>query len=128
MNALYLSLQPPTAILEAAQGFAHRIPSLTISRYAVDYDGIADLRTDSNRAVLGVVLADLACPWTAHLRRGEIPPSHQVVRRLMDTGYGGLVAPSFAVGASPGDQVLALWDWSETLPRKVTMVDAVGAE
>jgi RES domain-containing protein len=61
--ALYLSLDWQTAIIEASQGFAYRIPPLTIVSYEVDCDDIADLTSAEERARHRVSEKAMACAW-----------------------------------------------------------------
>jgi RES domain-containing protein len=44
-------------------------------------------------------------------------------RTLIGKGYQGLLVRSFAPGASESDRNLVLWQWSETLPARLTLID-----
>jgi RES domain-containing protein len=125
-EALYLGLTIGCAINEANQGFAFKINPCVLCCYDVDCDDIADLRTDTGRTRHGVTLADMSCPWAADLADGKDPLSWAIARRLISGGWAGILVPSFAVGATPEDQVLVLWDWSGAPPHRVRVFDPSG--
>ena len=54
------------------------------------------------------------------------PASHRVVGQLMEDGAAGLLAPSFAHGATPHDHNLILWRWGKDLPHRVDVHDPSG--
>ena len=54
------------------------------------------------------------------------PASWGVVRRLLAEGVAGILAPSFAHGATADDQNLVLWRWGPELPHKVMVYDPTG--
>ena len=124
--ALYLSLGFNTVFREVSAGFAHRLTPYVLCSYDVDCDDVADLRTDNDRAALGVELHDLACAWGDALIAGRQPRSWGVVRRLVANGSAGILVPSFANGATKDDQNLVLWRWGPDLPHKVTVYDPAG--
>jgi RES domain-containing protein len=124
--ALYLSLRVETAVGECAQGFARRIPPLTICEYEVDCEPVADLSSDEGRAEHKVSLEALACPWKALALAGKSVPSHSVARRLERRGFAGAIVPSFFPGARPSDRNLVLWKWSDRLPHLVRVHDPDG--
>lgn len=126
MPALYLSLSIATATREVTAGFAHRLTPFTFCGYDIDCEDIADLSTDLSRAGLSIALSQLACPWGSFLKDGKTPPSHAVVRRLTAEGYAGLLAPSFAVGATSDDVNLVLWRYGPDLPHRVRVHDPSG--
>lgn len=126
LATLYLSLNFNTVFREVSGGFAHRLTPYVLCSYDVDCEDIADLRTDTGRAALGVALSDLACAWANALIAGEEPESWGMVRRLIADGYAGALVPSFANGATADDQNLVLWRWGPDLPHKVTVYDPTG--
>jgi RES domain-containing protein len=118
---LYLALSIIGAVKEANQGFAHRIDPCVLCSYDVDCDHICDLRSEADRAVVGIRLSDMSCAWMDFLVRGERPPSWTVHDRLAAENAGILV-PSFAPGAHEDDHNLVLWRWGD--PRhKVDVID-----
>ena len=126
LETLYLSLSFNTVFREVSGGFAHRLTPYVLCSYDVDCQDIADLRTDADRAALGVELSDLACAWGDALIAGRGPGSWRVVRRLIADGYAGTLVPSFASGATADDQNLVLWRWGPDLPHKVVVYDSTG--
>ena len=124
--ALYLSLDPMTAVKEANQGFAHKIEPCVLCSYEVDCADIVDLRSDESRAESGVAAEDMACAWFSDLAAGRQPPSWRLVRRLIAEGAAGMLAPSYAPAATPRDFNLALWRWSDRPPHKGAVCDPSG--
>jgi RES domain-containing protein len=126
LETLYLSLSYHTVFREVSGGFAHRLTPYVLCSYDVDCEDIADLRTDAERAALGVSLPDLSCAWGDALIAGREPESWAVVRRLLAEGCAGALIPSFAAGATVDDQNLVLWRWGPDLPHKVIAYDPTG--
>jgi RES domain-containing protein len=126
LPALYLALDPMTAVKEANQGFAHKIEPCVLCSYEIDCDDIVDLRTDDARALSGVEARDMASAWFSFLAEGREPPSWRIARRLIEKGAAGMLAPSYAPGAGGADHNLALWDWSDRLPHRIAVFDPSG--
>ncbi len=126
LETLYLSLSVNTVFREVSGGFAHRLTPYVLCSYDVDCENIADLRTDADRATLGIPLDDLACAWGDALIADREPESWAIVRRLLSDGYAGALVPSFASGATPDDQNLVLWKWGPERPHKVMAYDPTG--
>jgi RES domain-containing protein len=124
--ALYLALDPMTAVKEANQGFAHKIEPCVLCSYDVDCQDIVDLRTDRARKASGVATEDMGNAWFSFLAEGREPPSWRIARRLIGQGAAGIVAPSYAPGAAPADYNLILWRWSDRPPHKVAVFDPSG--
>lgn len=123
---LYLSLDIMTSFAECTQGLTQRLHPLTMCEYDVDCEPIADLRTDGARAAHGVRLEDLACPWLRYMRSGREAPSWLVADRCKAEGFAGLIAPSFAPGATAENNNLILWRWGPDLPTRVIVFDPGG--
>jgi RES domain-containing protein len=124
--ALYLALDPMTAIKEANQAFANKINPCVICSYEVDCDHLADLRSEAGRLEVGTSEEILAAAWFSFLAARKEPPQWDLVRRLARPGVAGILVPSFVEGARPTDQNLVLWDWSPVLPHKVAVFDPTG--
>jgi RES domain-containing protein len=122
--ALYLSLDWPTAVIEASQGFAYRIPPLTLVSYEVDCEDIADLTSAEERAQHRVSSKVMACAWRLLAETGAPVPSWRMAERLIEAKLAGIIVPSYAVGADREAKNLVLWRWSEDLPHRVTIIDA----
>jgi len=124
--ALYLALDPMTAIKEAAQGFAHKFEPCVLCSYDVDCEDLVDLRTDTDRTAAGVAFGDMAGAWFADAAAGREPPSLRLAKRLRMEGAAGLLTPSFAVAAVASDANLVLWRWSGARPHCVAVHDPSG--
>jgi RES domain-containing protein len=126
LETLYLSLSYQTVFREVSGGFAHRLTPYVLCSYDIDCEDVADLRTELERAALGISLTDLSCAWGDALIAGREPESWAVVRRLLAERHAGILVPSFAAGATVDDQNLVLWRWGPDLPHKVTAYDPTG--
>jgi RES domain-containing protein len=126
VEALYLSLTIMTAIREASQGFAFKIEPYVLCSYDVDCTDIADLRTESGRKAVRVDYADMACAWFANAAAGTEPPSWRIASRFTAEGHAGILAPSFAPGATNDDYNLVLWKWGPRPPHQVSVFDPSG--
>jgi RES domain-containing protein len=124
--ALYLSLDFSTAVLEANQGFAHKIDPSTLCAYEVDCEDIADLRDEAGRKRHAVKLVDMQCAWLALAKAGKTPPSWDIATRLIAQGVAGILVPSSANRAPESASNLVLWDWGPNLPHRVTVSDPSG--
>ncbi len=124
--ALYLALDPMTAVMEANRGLAFKIEPCLLCSYEVDCEDIVDLRTDEARASRGVAAQDMAAGWFSFVAEGRQPPSWRIAGRLIDEGAAGILVPSYAPGASAAHQNLVLWEWSDALPHKVAVFDPSG--
>jgi len=105
------------------QGFANRIPPLTLCEYDVDCEPVADLSTDAARAALSVTLSDLACPWLRLMEDGKPVPSWEVAERMEGQGFVGMVVPSFFPGAGAKHVNLVLFKWGDEPPTLVRVHD-----
>jgi len=126
MPALYLALDPVTAIKEAAQGFAHKFEPLVLCTYEIDCEDVVDLRAEADRRSAGVAAQDTACAWFPEAAQGREPPSWRLAKRLIAGGAAGLIAPSYAAAAGPADANMVLWRWTGRVPYKVTAFDPSG--
>ena len=124
--ALYLTLEPITALAECTQGFAARMLPLTLCEYDVDCEDIADLSSAESAAALGVVYEDLACPWLSEARSGKSARSQRVAQGLMAKGVAGALVPSFVPGIHMGATNLVLWKWGNALPHRIEVYDPDG--
>jgi RES domain-containing protein len=125
-EALYLALDPVTALAECTQGFAARMLPLTLCEYDVDCADIIDLTDEATRAEAGVAWADMACGWLTHQRAGKIAPSQAVASKLVKQGHAGAIVPSFVPGVEARAANLVLWKWGADLPYRVMVYDPDG--
>jgi len=126
--ALYLSMRPQTAWLEAQQSFAFKAQPMTLCAYKVDYADIVDLTNDNEEARQLLALAgafsisDVACPWEKLALDGREPSTWTIARYAIATGRAGLLYPSQAFGAGPEDVNLVLWTLSGDRPPHCLVV------
>jgi RES domain-containing protein len=125
-EALYLSLQPITALAECTQGFANRMLPLTLCEYMIDCADMIDLTNPEMRAAEGVAFADMACAWMTYQRAGRIAPSQALAKSLIKKGYAGALVPSFVPGIDAGATNLVLWNWGDRPLCKVEVYDPDG--
>ena len=124
--ALYLALDPMTAIKEINQGFARKFEPCVLCTYEVDCADIVDLRNEARRAAADARAEDMACAWFAHRARRDEAPSQRLARRLMEGGAAGILVPSYVNSATEADQNCVLWNWSDKRPHKVAVFDPSG--
>jgi RES domain-containing protein len=124
--ALYLSLEPITALAECTQGFAQRILPLTLCEYDIGCEKVADLTDAETRQSLTIDEKDMACAWLGFQRSGKIAPSQRVAKMLVTEGFNGALVPSYVPGIHEGATNLVLWNWSDKPPCKVTVYDPEG--
>lgn len=122
-KALYLSLDPVTAVIEGQQGFANRLQPYTMVAFDVDCSDLVDLTTASGLADAGMAPESLRCPWRRLLQDGEHVPTHVLAKRLIEEGAAGAFVPSFALDAKNSATNLVLWDWGTSPPRRAVVVD-----
>lgn len=113
MAALYLALDPATALREANQVGALQPTVLVAYRADIgpvfDTGDAAALRA---RGMTGEGLADAG--WRAAMLAGRAVPTQAFALRLVAEGFAGLLVRSFArgAGAGAGGLNLVLWRWA----------------
>lgn len=124
--ALYTSLDPKTAWMEAQQGMPFKAQPLTLVAYRLSCERVADLTDPRVLAAAGVEAKTLAGPWEALASQGLRPPTWDLAEVLIDAGIEGAVIPSFAPGTGAVDINPVLWRWSEDGPCRVQVIDDFG--
>lgn len=124
--ALYLSVRYETAVLEASQGFRHKMQPLTIVQYDVDCDDIVDLTDPAERRAWNAPPRLLGSAWLALARAGATAPTWELAERMRKSGAAGILVRSFAPGATLRDVNLVLWRWGNRRPHKVVAIDDEG--
>lgn len=124
--ALYSSLDPKTAWMEAQQGMPFKAQLLTLVAYRLSCERVADLTDPRVLAAAGVEAKTLAGPWEALASQGLRPPTWDLAEVLIDVGIEGALVPSFAPGTGAEDRNLVLWRWSEDGPCRVQVIDDFG--
>lgn len=121
--ALYTSLSPLTALLEASP-LGRPMQPITLCAYKVDARPVFDSRNPTMRVAHRVDAADLACPgWNREMLEGKVPASQSLAERLRAYGFVGMLVRSFARGAGSGDDNLVFWRWGDDLPSRVRVID-----
>ncbi|NOT68528.1 MAG: RES domain-containing protein [Methylophilaceae bacterium] len=121
--ALYLSLDPTTAWMEAQQGFPFKPQPMTLVAYEIDCTKIADLNDEALLKRLGFSSQDLACAWEAMAAKKQEPATWQLVNQLRSLDVAGILVRSFASACNANNQNLVLWDWSDSAPNAVRLID-----
>lgn len=124
--ALYLSLDPTTAWMEAQQGFPFKPQPMTLVAYEIDCKMIADLNDEALLKRLDFAPQDLACAWEAIAAKKQQPATWQLVDLLRNLNVAGILVRSFATGCNANHQNLVLWDWSDSAPNAVQPIDDFG--
>lgn len=125
--ALYLGLTYQTAVLEANQGFARKLPPTTIVTYDIDCEDIVDLTKPSERAHWNIRPAQLRCGWITLAAAGNPVPTWELADRLIAAKAAGILVQSFAPGATDEDINLVLWKWGPRRPHRVRAYDPNGS-
>jgi len=124
--ALYLALDPTTAIKEANQGFARKMEPYVLCSYGADIADVVNLASPRGRRAAGVEESLLAAGWFAHIAAGTKPPQWTLVEDLIAKGAAGAIVPSYAPGATDEDRNLVLWRWGPKRPHKIEVFDPSG--
>lgn len=121
LPALYASLRPETAWLEAQQGFPFKARSLVMCVYDVDCEGVLDLTSDAGQEAAATSLKELACPW--EVERDQGPATWRLSAGLRAKGCAAILVRSFAPGAGQADLNIVFWRWSYDVPNKVRYLE-----
>jgi RES domain-containing protein len=125
-NALYTSLDPTTAWMEAQQSFPFKPQPMTLLAYAVNCSDLVDLSNTNTLKSLGLTEADIACAWEDIASQKQEPPTWALADKLHGMGIVGAIAPSFAPGCKQENRNLVLWVWSDAPPHSITVIDDFG--
>ena len=109
--ALYTSMDPTTAWMEAQQSFPFKPQPMTLVAYDVHCGKVADLSVPSVLAATGISQADLGCPWEHIADRGGTPPTWELADRLIADGVHAIIVPSYAPGAVRQALNMVFWRW-----------------
>lgn len=124
--AFYTALSPFGAVRETSQPLFPLQPVLLCS-YDVDAEPVFDVMDASAPAEIQMTVPDLSAPgWERQMLDGGIPASQGLAERLIARGYVGMLVPNFARSAQPDDRNLVLWQWGDSLPSRVRLVDDEG--
>lgn len=122
---LYTSLSIVTALREANQAGSLQ-PTMLVS-YDAEFARIFDTRDDIALRAEGIDNAGLAeHTWRDQMKASGEAKTQAFARRFAAAGYHGLIVRSFAPGASQDDANLVLWEWTDTAPCRLTLIDHEG--
>lgn len=124
--ALYLSLNPITAWMEAQQGFPFKPQPMTLVAYRIDYGQIADLNDEQLLHVMGSSMQELGCAWEYLVTQGQKPPTWQLAEQLRTLDVVGILVRSFAPGCTAKNQNLVLWHWTDSDSNVIQVIDDFG--
>ena len=120
--ALYTALSIMTAIREANQ--VGTLQPTTLVAYRVDLERVFDATNANALKHYGLSPADLAAEdWRIRMREDGKAPTQLLAEHLIRDGYTGILARSFAKGATDADLNIILWMWGNTQPARITLVD-----
>ena len=125
-SALYNSLDPTTAWMEAQQGFPFKPQPMTLAAYQIECKDLVDLTQPKTIKTLNLTKADLACAWEDLATQGLEPPTWVLADKLYEMGFAGVIVQSFAPGCKKENRNLVLWDWSDTFPHRISVIDDLG--
>ena len=120
--ALYLSLSVVTALREANQ--VGNLQPTTLVSYDAEIDTLFDCRDIAALAAEGMTADALAAPtWRDEMKAVGEAKAQGFARRLMSTGHNGLIVRSFAPGSTADDMNLVLWQWGDSSPARLVLID-----
>jgi RES domain-containing protein len=120
--ALYASLSIMTALREANQ--VGNLQPTTLVSYDAEIDRVFDCRNEVALATEHMDAEGLADPgWRDQMKASGGSRTQAFARRLMESGYQGLLVRSFAQGATGSDLNLVLWKWGSTGPSRLILID-----
>ena len=120
--ALYSSLTVMTALREANQ--AGSLQPTTVVSYEAEIADVFDCRDEEALKAEGMDAAALAdTTWRDQMKATGEARAQSFARRLMGKGFRALLVRSFAPGATENDLNLVLWDWGDSPPSRLTLID-----
>lgn len=112
-EALYLAMDPATAVAEFYQGLPK--PG-TLAPYRIEADAIADLTNGGGGPLDATVEHALVANWKAMAARGDrTPPSWTLAAELIAAGAEGALVPS---AQNRGGVCMVLWQWHDARQGK----------
>lgn len=115
---LYAARELSTAWAEYNQGFVQH--PATIAQLILTGARLADLTDAATLTEFAVTEAIHRCEWRDDLDHGREPATHALAAWLAETGFDGVVYPSFM---SPGGTCVALWRWNGDGLPELEVVD-----
>lgn len=124
--ALYTSLDPTTAWMEAQQGFPFKPQPMTLVPYIVKCADIVNPNDENVLKELGYSVLDLSCPWEELASKNREPPTWLLSDMLQGQGGAGVLVRSFAPGCTDSSQNLVLWNGQLNEANTVGVIDDFG--
>ncbi|RJL05529.1 RES domain-containing protein [Paracoccus aestuarii] len=123
--ALYTSLSIMTAIREANQ--IGTLQPTTLVAYRADLEPVFDATDAEALKDYDMRTTDLAAEeWRIRMREDGKAPTQIFAEQLIRKAYCGMLVRSFVKGATEADRNLVLWNWRDTLPSQLSLVDDEG--
>ena len=122
-SALYTSLDPTTAWMEAQQGFPFKPQPMTLVAYQVNCADVADLSDPKVQRIVECMPNELGCAWEDRADQNREPPTWMLADRLQANGVAGMLVRSFAPGCSENNRNLVLWQSLNAAPHSVQVID-----
>lgn len=120
--ALYTSLSVMTALREANQ--VGSLQPTTLVSYDADIGRVFDCQDETSLQAHGMDAIAIADPaWRDQMKGKGEAPTQAFAHILTESGYHGLLVRSFAPGATRDDLNLVLWQWSDDLPFRLSLID-----
>lgn len=120
--ALYSSLTVVTALREANR--AGSLQPTTLDSYDAEVDGVFDTRDEAMLAAEGIDAAALADDtWRDQMKALGEARTQVFARGLIAKGYRAMLVRSFAPGATKDDLNMVLWQWSDSPPYRLSLID-----
>lgn len=120
--ALYCSLSVLTALREANQ--AGSLQPTTLVSYDAEIAEVFDTRDEAALLSEGMDAPSLADnTWRDQLKTAAEAKTQAFARRLIAKGFRAMLVRSFAPGATDDDLNLVLWQWGDSSPSKLTLID-----
>lgn len=114
-SALYTSLDPTTAWMEAQHGFPFKPQPMTLLAYEVNCPTIVNLHDPDTLELLGYTSTDLACAWEDLASLKQQQPTWRLADQLRGLNISGAQYRSLAPGCTEQNLNLVLWEWSDII-------------
>ncbi|MBU4527162.1 MAG: RES family NAD+ phosphorylase [Alphaproteobacteria bacterium] len=122
MPALYASKSVLTALREANQ--VGDLQPTTLVCYRAQVEMVFDTTDGAALDAVGFDETALADPtWRDQMKKSGEARTQRFARDLIAKGYNGLLVRSFAKGSGPRDMNLVLWNWGQTAPSRLELID-----
>lgn len=110
MPTLYTAQDPQTVLCEKVQQGV--IQPLLLIAIRARLTGLLDARDPAALARFGVTAAEIGAEeWRAEVDREGRSASQRFAVAVEGAGHAGMLVPSYATGAGPGDVNVVLWHW-----------------